>query len=207
MDFKKKNQTSNICIRSFAMDIQVSKYRTLLKAVGKQLSTFKDRVDADTLLAISQDIQPSKLGILPFFNVSPHTLKFSHVITVCVVKTGGHLFDAYVTLSGSYTTMGKWRRYCGRKDQNGVILLCSQLESDEIVEAEKNYFLGFCILQCGRVCSKSRTQLFFHTWTAVFHGLSRIGVHMLAQMGMAMKISAFDTQRHIEVDRCDQRTR
>ena len=124
-----------------------------------------------------------------------------------VVRNGGHLFDAYVTLLGSYSTLEKWNHYCTRKDQNGVIRMCSETESAEIIEAEKQHFLGFCMVQCARVASKSRTQLFFHTWNAVFHGLSRLGVHVLAQMGLMMKTSNFDTHRRQELDRTDQKLR
>ena len=44
------------------MDIQVRKYRSMLKAVGKEISDADERVDADTLLEIAQSLQPSKLG-------------------------------------------------------------------------------------------------------------------------------------------------
>ena len=44
------------------MDIQVRKYRSMLKAVGKEISDLHERVDADTLLEIAQSLEQSKLG-------------------------------------------------------------------------------------------------------------------------------------------------
>ena len=48
------------------MDIQVRKYRSMLKTVGKEISDLDERVDADTLLEIAQSLEPSKLGTACF---------------------------------------------------------------------------------------------------------------------------------------------
>ena len=62
------------------MDIQVRKYRLMLKAVGKEISDLHERVDADTLLEIAQSLEPSKLGTACFTLILMPPYKFSLVI-------------------------------------------------------------------------------------------------------------------------------
>jgi hypothetical protein len=192
------------------MDLKVTDMRRLLKKVGNKLAGKEDRVSADDLLEISQQVKPSKLGHAAFrcFHcLSIHKTKFVTHKHGTLVTSGGHLFDFYVTLAGSWKTQETWTSHLGRKDHSGKYQLCTPEESEPILNAEKNGFLGFCITQCGKIVSKSRAQLFYHTWNAVFHGLSRLGLHVQASMGLMQKLSNFDSQRKIEVEKTANKIR
>ena len=192
------------------MDLKVGDMRLLLKKVGKQLAEHDDRVTAEQLLAISQEIKPSKLGhaaISSFHSLLVFLRQIVTTHTLFLVTSGRRLFDYYVTLCGCYSLQEKWRCFLDKTDCEGNYQMCTPEESKPILEEEKNNFLGFCLTTCARVVAKSRSQLFFHTWNAVFHGLSRLGLHVQSVMGFMQKKSTFDTQRQREVDRTDAKLR
>jgi hypothetical protein len=63
-----------------------------------------------------------------------------------------------------------------------------------IVSREKNRFHGLLLLALGGFSQACKRQLFFTTSAARFHGLSRLGVSQLAQLGYMQKMTLFDKQ-------------
>ena len=53
-------------------------------------------------------------------------------------------------------------------------------------------FYGFILLALANISRKCKPQLFYHTASARFHGLSRRGTDMMARLGFMQKLSLFD---------------
>lgn len=53
-------------------------------------------------------------------------------------------------------------------------------------------FYGFILLALANISRKCKPQLFYHTASARFHGLSRHGTDMMARLGFMQKLSLFD---------------
>ena len=53
-------------------------------------------------------------------------------------------------------------------------------------------FYGFILLALANISRKCKAQLFYHTASARFHGLSRHGTDMMARLGFMQKLSLFD---------------
>lgn len=116
------------------------------------------------------------------------------------------IFEMYLELASSWKANELWRKYSARTDEAGEMLMLTEDEVDELVECEKNRFHGFCLLLTSFV-SNNRNQLFYHSLALKFHGLSRMGNHMLAQIGFALKPSTFDSLQQQMLEKSKQKIR
>jgi hypothetical protein len=98
----------------------------------------------------------------------------------------------YLELASTWKGNGLWLNYSTRNDGFGNVRQLSEDEMQLIMECEQNKFHGFCLVMTSFV-SNNRNQLFYHTLALKFHGLSRMGNHILSQIGFSMKPSSFDS--------------
>jgi hypothetical protein len=106
----------------------------------------------------------------------------------------------YLEFASSWKANELWKSYASNVDASRNMIALTDEETDELVEIERNRFHGFCLLMTSFV-TNNRNQLFYHTLALKFHGLSRMGNHMLSQIGFSMKPSSFDTHQHAMLER------
>ena len=70
--------------------------------------------------------------------------------------------------------------------------------SASTVHDEASCFHGYMLHACAKVSNAGKRQLFWTTWNATFHGLSRIGLFLQSQLGFMSKPSTFDLMRDAE---------
>ena len=107
---------------------------------------------------------------------------------------GGRLFELYLDLMGTPSTMKKWKLFQARKSRHGLPLRLSEDENLDILEREGTRFHGFVLNACG-MTTAGRKQKFYLTFVAVFHGLSKMGVNMLSAFNMLMPSSSYYRMR------------
>jgi hypothetical protein len=61
-----------------------------------------------------------------------------------------------------------------------------------VVQRDAGCFHGFVLMGFSNMCRKSKRQLYFPTFCARFHGLSRQGVQIMSHFGCLMSITTYD---------------
>jgi hypothetical protein len=112
----------------------------------------------------------------------------------------------YLDLASTWKGNSLWMHYLTRKDAYDKIHELSEEEMVELLQNERNRFHGFCLLMTSNV-TNNRGQLFYHSLALKFHGLSRMGNDMLAQIGFSMKPSSFDTAQKGMLDKAKTQIR
>ena len=102
------------------------------------------------------------------------------------MSTGGELFEQYLTVASSFTSHRLWRAVCSTGD------LADPATEQTLIDKEACRFHGWVLMQCGSIGAKGRRQLFYCSFMAKYHGLSRQGREILAQFGFMTKKSSFD---------------
>jgi hypothetical protein len=111
---------------------------------------------------------------------SPHNVRAS-------VTQGGFLFQWFIEFNASEYYYKRYRSLL--RDEEGFL---GQENTDLFVNSLGYKFLGYvCQVLSVNGQSASR-QMFFATYAARFHGLSRSGVNMLAAVGCMMPMSSVD---------------
>jgi seryl-tRNA synthetase len=136
------------------------------------------------------------------------------IVVCCVVSTGGLLFDSFVSGFGSYTTTEQLKAHArdvqdaqgGQDDDDEVLQVTHALETD-IMERERGTFHGWVLISCASVASKSRSQCFYTTFAAKYHGLSNYGIEMLSHHGYTMCLTSFQTMTETMVLESRESTR
>lgn len=109
--------------------------------------------------------------------------------------TGGRLFHYYLNLGSTSTTYDWWKTRCRRKDKNTKVPIpLTPEEMERVLESEGNFFHGF-VLQSIHISGSARTQLFYPTFAAHCHGLSKMGRDMFAAYGFCTPHTSFHRLR------------
>jgi hypothetical protein len=124
------------------------------------------------------------------------------------VPSGGRLFYHFILNYGSWYTWQIWKAH---KKENGQQAAPETPFSEQRWEAvrhkEGGAFHGFVLSVTRNVVKQARKQLFFTTFAARFHGLSRQGCELLAGFGWMMKARHYDSQEQKAVSRAVDETR
>ena len=107
------------------------------------------------------------------------------------MPTGGKVFEHYLDLMAKWSTHKLWRKHLDDHKHNDDHKMDAPTW-ERILKKERGPFMGFVLMATANIGNNGKTQLFYHTFNAKFHGLSRPGVDMLARYGYAMKNSLFD---------------
>ena len=68
----------------------------------------------------------------------------------------------------------------------------STADYDEVVDRDGGCFHGFVLMALKNMCRNAKRQLYFPTFVARFHGLSRQGVQIMSHFGSLMSITTYD---------------
>lgn len=112
-----------------------------------------------------------------------------------VVTNGGMLFECYVRLLGSNESVDIIHRLERLSEREDEIADQQDELTSRLLENEESFFYGFVLNSVPRINRKCYHTLFWMTWNATFHGLSRIGVKVLSKVGLLTKMSTFDNVR------------
>jgi hypothetical protein len=97
----------------------------------------------------------------------------------------------YLEAMGSWKSNKEVRRYTR---ENPGQRLSHQLES-VVLNCERNSFFGWVLSSISNIGNKGKTQLFYLSFTARFHGLSIMGQSILASHGFMMKVTMYNGMR------------
>jgi hypothetical protein len=73
-----------------------------------------------------------------------------------------------------------------------VPLPITEMDFDIMSERDGGCFHGHVLLAVGNLGNNGKRQLYYPTFSARFHGLSRQGVQLMSHFGGLMSISTFD---------------
>ena len=173
------------------MDISLSEWRKLLETAGKSIPVQNSRMTTAELLAYCATSNPFTLCKFLFFFVSR-----SHGRSG-LVPTGGMVSAGFITLFGSQRLLSKFNKLCRRHEEDPTVI-ASPGFMDQATRALGPRFHGYMI---GLHHSHGlRTQRFFMTFMARYHGLSELGGNLLSPMGMMMPSSTYDAMLKSVVD-------
>jgi hypothetical protein len=77
-------------------------------------------------------------------------------------------------------------------ESNDENLAVSEEVFSEMVERDGGCFHGYVLMGVGNVGNNGKRQLYYPTFSARFHGLSRQGVQLMSHFGGMMSISTYD---------------
>ena len=140
-------------------------------------------------------------SISPLFFVTD----FSHFVCVQTDRSGGKVFEDYVKLCGSWSSFEALKVVHLQLADEDMPDEPNADICNKILEDESSFFHGYILHVCAKVSTQGRRQLFWSTWNATFHGLSRMGLFLQAQLGFMTKPSTFDTQRKKEHDQSTEK--
>ena len=103
------------------------------------------------------------------------------------VLTGGRLFEMYLVTLASHKSNAMWKKI-QKAVANNPATEVSLEDQNEIIDREQTNFHGFVLLACNSIGRKGKKQMFYSTFIARYHGLSRMGAELLAKYGYAMSI-------------------
>lgn len=172
----------------------------MLKKVAIKLDEATDRLTSDEILEICQKVSPASIRKLRFILISLFFVHISwysltNLSNTHIVTTGGRLFEGYLDGMSSWATHKRWKDISRNFDPNEIDNMDLQDVQNEIVERERGTFHGFVITSCANIGNKGQRQLFFHTFIARYHGLSRSGCETLSKFGLTMRRTSYDTHR------------
>ena len=109
-----------------------------------------------------------------------------------LVPTGGAAFESFLEIMGSDTSVCKLHRHKQRCKDKNTLELMPEFDFEQILERDGGIFHGFVLLGVGNIGRKGKNQLYFPTFSARFHGLSRQGVQIQSHFGGVLSISTYD---------------
>ena len=120
---------------------------------------------------------------------------------------GGKIFETFVLLLGrtsSYESMKKLHR----ANRGEVVdIEANKLAFQNILKKESFRFHGFMLFALAGLHKGCRSQQFFSTTSAKFHGLSRNGMLVQSQLGYMMKPTMFDSMTKMAVEKARSKVR
>lgn len=130
---------------------------------------------------------------------------YSHINARIAVTTGGMLFEMYLDGMSSWSAHKMWKKIKGSVGARGVPLDIG--EQDYLIRSERGEFHGFVIKSCANIGNNGKRQLFFPTFVARYHGLSRMGSQMMSHYGFNMTKSNYDKVLQEVLKSSDELTR
>ena len=160
------------------------RYRKVVSQLGNLVKLETTRLTVHRLLELSESVDNENTRELL---LSPKY--FSHCLMPLIssVAQGGYLFEYFIDHNASQHYMRMYRD-CLNKE-NGKI---GQESTKTVVRCLGYKFLGFVCMILNISGNSAREQMFFSTYAARYHGLSRSGVNMLAAIGNMMPMSTLD---------------
>jgi hypothetical protein len=184
----------------------MSRVRTTVKKIGKVIGRAKSRLNTDEIFNICQACDSVPLGNHCFVK-HEKTDPFYILQKPVSVPSGGRLFYHFILNYGSWFTWEIWKAH---KRENGLAAPetpFSEERWEAVRHKEGGAFHGFVLSVTRNVVKQARKQLFFTTFAARFHGLSRQGCELLAGFGWMMKARHYDSQEKKAVSRAVDETR
>jgi hypothetical protein len=108
------------------------------------------------------------------------------------VTTGGRLFDLFLENMGSYTSHRQLQKHKAMCIDAGEDSLMTEDEEAVIMNRERGSFHGYVLAATTNVGNAGKPQVFYTTFAARYHGLSRTGIDLLAFFGYAMPSTNYD---------------
>ena len=126
----------------------------------------------------------------------------SHIL----VTRGGVLFESYLEGLSSYSSNKQWLEIKAAIERDEEYTVDEHLE-EEIVCRERGGFHGFVIKSMADIRNKGKKQLFFSTFVARYHGLSRMGTKLLSFFGFTTSMSNYDNIKRDTIELAHETTR
>jgi len=127
-------------------------------------------------------------------------------IPCCLVRTGGLLFEYFLTSNASYKSHKIWKKISSQAQDDNDFELDPVVEQD-IIKAEQSAFHGCVLMGCNSIGNLGKQQMFYSTFVSHFHGLSRMGCEILAKYGFCMRRTMYDKMRGEAVSKARAKTR
>jgi len=108
-------------------------------------------------------------------------------------------------LASTSTTFSWWKRR-QKKKVAGVLFPLTDSEMNRVLKAEGVFFHGF-VLQSLHMSGYARSQLFYPTFAAGCHGLSKGGMDVLAGYGFCTPHSSYNRLRNDLLDTAKRKVR
>ena len=180
----------------------LTSWRKSIKSVAHEIDTFDDRIPTQQLLDICHSVDPSPLCMCFFLLRRIHDV----ILMTLSVLTGGRLFEKWLTTLASHQSHKMWK-----KIQRAVIdnpdTVVSLERQNAIMDREQTNFHGFVLLACNSIGRKGKRQLFYATFIARYHGLSRMGAEILAKYGYTMSRTMYYDMRKDLIEQSRATTR
>ena len=101
------------------------------------------------------------------------------------MRTGGKVFEHYLSVFASYASHRAWISHLTKVEAGERHDLLPHDEEKQIIKRERSKFHGWIMSSCNSIGNMGKKQLFFSSFVARYHGLSRGGLEILAQFGFA----------------------
>jgi hypothetical protein len=119
------------------------------------------------------------------------TTAHSHTPTVSRV---GFLFEWYMTTCASFTQFRKYRTAAGEARAMGVMI--PQDQQNQFISLNQHNFTGWLLFHVSSTGTNARRQMFYLTFLMQYHGLSREGIELCADIGYCQRLRTFDDSRN-----------
>jgi hypothetical protein len=96
---------------------------------------------------------------------------------------------------GSETSLAILNRRKTLNEGLEVPLTVTENQFDIIVERDGGCYHGFVLMAIGNLGNNGKRQLYYPTFCARFHGLSRQGVQLMSHFGGLMSITTYDRHK------------
>ena len=114
--------------------------------------------------------------------------------------------ECFVTLMGSWKQHKMYREKKKRKDALGQDIAYTAAEMDVLLSAEGNRFHGF-MLNGLQMSGQARNQLFYTTFAATAHGLTKSGMDLMSSYGWTLPHTSFYRARDRLINEVQQKVR
>jgi hypothetical protein len=128
-------------------------------------------------------------------------------IGVFAVRTGGRLFEHYLEGLASYTSHKAWKKIKAEAVAAGEVAHGEEAAEEELLKRESGPFHGYVLQSCACIGNTGKRQMFFTTFVAKYHGLSRMGTEVLAHYKFMMSRGLYETMRQEQVKLSRETTR
>lgn len=151
--------------------------RKLLKEVAKELHEEVTRVSSAYLLELCQRLRPATHCKCVHFNFDVGLNFFS---TYLVVRNGGQLLEHYMEGLSGFVSHQEWIALKASVKRDGVAGMLTNEAEEALIKREVGAFHGFVMKSCAGIGNTGKRQLFWTTFVARYHGLSRMGTELLS---------------------------
>jgi hypothetical protein len=100
---------------------------------------------------------------------------------------------------GSYSSHRELQKHKAKCSADGEQSFMSVDEEAVIMQRERGAFHGYVLVGATNVGHAGKPQVFYTTFAARYHGLSRTGIDLLAFYGFAMPSSNYDTTQRAKL--------